>query len=182
MKTAILDRDGVINFDSKAYIKSPAEWQPIPGSLEAIARLNQEGWRVLVATNQSGVARGLYDMATLNAIHQKFHHLLARVGGHVNAIFICPHGPDEGCNCRKPKPGMFLEAIERFGLNPRTTYAIGDSLRDLEAAAQAQCQPWLVRTGNGLQTQEQPLPSGTRVVDDLASAVDQWLGRGGPSC
>lgn len=182
MNTAILDRDGVINFDSKAYIKSPDEWHPIPGSLQAIARLNQAGWRVLVATNQSGVARGLYDMATLNAIHHKFHQLLAQTGGHVNAIFICPHGPDEGCSCRKPKPGMFEAAIERFGLDPRTTYAVGDSLRDLQAAAQARCQPWLVRTGNGLQTQTQPLPAGTRIVDDLAAAVDLWLSPGASSC
>lgn len=175
MKTAILDRDGVINFDSPEYIKSPDEWLPIPGSLEAIARLNHEGWRVLVATNQSGVARGLYDMATLNAIHQKFHHLLAQAGGYVDAIFICPHGPADNCSCRKPLPGMFLSAIQRFDLTPQSTYAIGDSLRDLQAATQAQCLPWLVRTGNGLKTQEQPLPKGTQVVDDLATAVDLWL-------
>jgi len=175
VKTAILDRDGVINFDSPEYIKSPAEWRPIPGSLEAIARLHHEGWRVIIATNQSGVARGLYDMATLNAIHQKFYQLLAAAGGRVDALFICPHGPDDDCNCRKPRPGMFLNAIHRFSLDPRNTPAIGDSLRDLQAAAQAGCRPWLVRTGNGLATETQPLPEGTQVVDDLSAAVDLWL-------
>lgn len=175
MNTVILDRDGVINFDSKEYIKSPAEWQPIPGSLEAIARLNQAGWKVLVATNQSGVARGLYDMHTLNAIHHKFQRLLTRFGGHVDAIFICPHGPDDNCHCRKPKPGLFLTAIQRFEINPQHTYAIGDSLRDLQAGAAAHCHPWLVRTGNGSKTEHMDLPPGTQVSDDLAQAVDTWL-------
>lgn len=177
MKTVILDRDGVINHDSPAYIKSPSEWEPIAGSLEAIVRLNQAGWRVLVATNQSGVARGLYDMHTLNAIHQKFHQALAQLGGHVDAIFICPHGPDEGCHCRKPRPGLFLEAMQRFNLQGTTVLAVGDSLRDLQAAAQTGCQPWLVRTGNGLRTEQQKLPEDTTVVDDLATAVDLWLKR-----
>lgn len=175
MKTAILDRDGVINHDSPAYIKSPEEWEPIAGSLEAIARLNQAGWRVLVATNQSGVARGLYDMYTLNAIHQKFHRALGQLGGHVDAIFICPHGPDDGCHCRKPKPGLFLDAFKRFNLQGTTVHAVGDSLRDLQAAVQANCQPWLVRTGNGRRTEQQPLPEQTITADDLASVVDLWL-------
>lgn len=175
MNTVILDRDGVINFDSKEYIKSPAEWRPIPGSLEAIARLNQAGWRVLVATNQSGVARGFYDMHTLNAIHRKFQRLLAHAGGHVDAIFICPHGPDDNCSCRKPKPGLFITAIQRFEIIPQQTYAIGDSLRDLQAAATAGCRPWLVRTGNGLKTESMELPKGTQISNDLAQAVDTWL-------
>lgn len=175
MKTVILDRDGVINYDSPEYIKSPAEWQPIPGSLEAIARLNQAGWRVLVATNQSGVARGLYSMQTLNAIHKKFHLLLAQQGGYVDAIFICPHGPDDNCSCRKPKAGLFYSALQRFELTAERTHAVGDSLRDLEAAATAQCQPWLVRTGNGVKTEHMVLPANTQVVDNLATVVDILL-------
>lgn len=175
MKTVILDRDGVINYDSKEYIKSPQEWHPIPGSLEAIARLNQAGWRVLVATNQSGVARGLYNMHTLNAIHKKFHQLLTQAGGYVDAIFICPHGPNDQCHCRKPKPGLFYSAIKRFNLNPKQTLAIGDSLRDLEAANAAGCQPWLVLTGNGQHTKKMTLPKDTEIAANLASAVDQWL-------
>jgi len=175
VNTVILDRDGVINFDSKEYIKSPSEWQPIPGSLNAIARLNQAGWQVLVATNQSGVARGFYDMHTLNAIHHKFQRLLTQAGGHVDAIFICPHGPDDNCSCRKPKPGLFLSAIKRFEIDPKRTYAVGDSLRDLQAASEAGCRPWLVRTGNGKKTQAMDLPVGTQISDDLAQAVDTWF-------
>lgn len=176
MKLAILDRDGVINEDSPAFIKTPAEWKALPGSLEAIARLSQAGWRVVIASNQSGLARGLFDMETLNAIHAKLRIELAQLGGHVDSIFICPHGPHDQCECRKPKPGMFLDIARRYDIDLKQVPAVGDSLRDLQAAAVAGCSPWLVLTGNGLKTQQSgELPPGTRIVDNLAQAVDYWL-------
>lgn len=175
MKTAILDRDGVINYDSKDFVKSPAEWIAIPGSLEAIARLNQAGWRVVVATNQSGLARGLFDMDTLNAMHLKFRQELAAVGGHVDAIFICPHGPDDSCSCRKPLPGLFLDLMRRYDLEPQQCQTVGDSLRDLQAGATAGCQTALVLTGNGQHTQQLSLPAGTTIHADLAATVNYWL-------
>ncbi|MDD2929853.1 MAG: D-glycero-beta-D-manno-heptose 1,7-bisphosphate 7-phosphatase, partial [Sideroxydans sp.] len=131
MKLIILDRDGVINYDSDQFIKSPDEWKPIPGSLEAIARLNQEGYRVVVATNQSGIGRGLFDMPTLNAIHDKMHKSLAQVGGRIDAIFFCPHTNEADCSCRKPKSGMMLEISARYGIGLAGVPAVGDSLRDL---------------------------------------------------
>lgn len=176
MKLAILDRDGVINHDSDAYVKSPDEWVPIPGSLEAIARLSQAGWKVVVASNQSGLARGLFSTETLNAIHAKLRHELAQLGGHVDAIFVCPHGPDDGCECRKPKPGMFIDIARRYDTSLQDVPAVGDSWRDLQAAASAGCSPWLVMTGNGRKTWEHgDLPSGTQVRDTLADVVDAWL-------
>lgn len=176
MKLAIIDRDGVINHDSDAYIKSPDEWVPIPGSLEAIARLSQAGWRVVVATNQSGLARGLYSVETLNAIHAKLRYELAQVGGQVDAIFICPHGPDDGCECRKPKSGMFLDIAKRYDISMQNVPAVGDSWRDLQAAANVGCATWLVLTGNGRKTWDKgDLPSGTQVRENLAEVVDAWL-------
>lgn len=175
MKLIILDRDGVINFDSAQYIKSPAEWKPIPGSLEAIARLNQAGYRVVVATNQSGVGRGLFEMDTLNAIHEKMHQTLIAVGGRIDAIFFCPHAADAGCDCRKPKPGMFKRISECLNVNLAGVPAIGDSLRDLQAAAATGCLPLLVRTGKGEKTvADGNLPEGTRQFADLAEAVS-WV-------
>jgi D-glycero-D-manno-heptose 1,7-bisphosphate phosphatase len=176
MKLVILDRDGVINFDSAQFIKSPAEWKPIPGSLEAIARLNQSGYRVVVATNQSGVGRDLFDMDTLNAIHEKMHKALFTVGGRVDAIYYCPHAADSGCDCRKPKTGMFRRIAETLNANLAGVPAIGDSLRDLQAAASSGCQPILVRTGKGEKTRaEGNLPEGTLEFADLATAVDHIL-------
>lgn len=172
MKLIILDRDGVINFDSDQFIKSPAEWKPIPGSLEAIARLNQAGYRVVLATNQSGIGRGLFDMATLNAIHDKMHKALAQVGGRIDALFFCPHAADSKCDCRKPKPGMFEEISRRFNMDLKGVPAIGDSLRDLQAATAMGAIPILVRTGKGEKTIEAGgLPEGTLVFADLANAV-----------
>jgi len=172
MKLIILDRDGVINFDSDQFIKSPAEWKPIPGSLEAIARLNQAGYRVVLATNQSGIGRGLFDMATLNAIHDKMHKALAQVGGRIDALFFCPHAADSKCDCRKPKPGMFEEISRRFNMDLKGVPAIGDSLRDLQAATAMGAIPVLVRTGKGEKTLEAGgLPEGTLVFADLAEAV-----------
>ncbi len=172
MKLIILDRDGVINFDSDQFIKSPDEWKPIPGSLEAIARLNQAGYRVVVATNQSGIGRGLFDMPTLNAIHNKMHKSLALVGGRIDAIFFCPHTSDAECTCRKPKSGMIEEIAVRYGVSLKGVPAVGDSLRDLEAAARVEAQPYLVLTGKGAKTQAAGgLPEGTLIYPDLASVA-----------
>ena len=129
MKIIVLDRDGVINFDSDQFIKKPEEWKPIPGSLEAIARLNESGWRVIVASNQSGVGRGLFDMDTLNAINEKMTKALGQAGGRLDAIFFCPHTADSTCDCRKPKPGMFLQIAERFNADMKDVPVVGDSLR-----------------------------------------------------
>jgi D-glycero-D-manno-heptose 1,7-bisphosphate phosphatase len=177
MKLVILDRDGVINFDSDQYIKSAEEWRPIPGSLEAIARLNQAGYRVVVATNQSGVGRGLFEMDTLNAIHDKLHKALALVGGRIDAIFFCPHTNADACDCRKPKPGMFRQIAARFNADLTGVPAIGDSLRDLQAAVTVGARPILVKTGKGVKTAANPdLPPSTPVFADLAAAVRHILG------
>jgi D-glycero-D-manno-heptose 1,7-bisphosphate phosphatase len=149
MKLIILDRDGTINFDRDDYVKSPEQWQPLPGALEAIARLNQAGWHVVVATNQSGLGRGLFDATALNAMHAKMHKLLAAVGGKIDAVFYCPHTPDVGCDCRKPAPGLFTQILERYGVDAQemVVHAVGDSPRDLKAAVASDCQPHLVLTG-----------------------------------
>jgi D-glycero-D-manno-heptose 1,7-bisphosphate phosphatase len=176
MKLVILDRDGVINFDSAQFIKSPAEWKAIPGSLEAIARLNQAGFRVVVASNQSGVGRGLLDMSTLNEINGKMLKALALVGGRIDAVFYCPHANDADCECRKPKPGMLREIARRFNVDLAGVANVGDALRDLQAAAAVGAQPYLVLTGKGEKTAEAGgLPEGTVVVADLAQAVDRIL-------
>ena len=173
MKLVILDRDGVINHDSVHYIKSPAEWKPLPGSLEAIARLNQAGYRVVVATNQSGVGRGLFDMDTLNAIHEKMHRAVQGAGGRIDAIFYCPHAPDANCGCRKPKPGLFERIAACYNIDLANVYAIGDTLRDVKAAVAAGARPLLVRTG---KPESQPAdgewPAEVPLYDDLSAAVD----------
>jgi D-glycero-D-manno-heptose 1,7-bisphosphate phosphatase len=176
MKLIILDRDGVINFDSDHFIKSPAEWKPIPGSLEAIARLTQAGYRVVIASNQSGIDRGLFDMDTLNAIHEKMHHAVNAAGGRIDAIFYCPHSADSNCACRKPKPGMFERIAACFNVDLAEIYAVGDSLRDLQAAAAAGARPVLVLSGKGKGTQQkEEVPEGTLVFEDLAAVVEQLL-------
>jgi D-glycero-D-manno-heptose 1,7-bisphosphate phosphatase len=175
-KLIILDRDGVINHDSDAFIKSPAEWIPIPGSLEAIARLNQAGYRVVVATNQSGVARGFFDMMTLNAIHQKLHAAAQLVGADIDAIFFCPHAADDNCDCRKPKPGMMYEIAHRYEVSLKGVPCVGDSLRDLQAGFVAGCIPHLVLTGKGEKSQERGgLPPGTQIHANLAAFVNHLL-------
>lgn len=172
MKLIILDRDGVINHDSDAFIRSPEEWVPLPGSLDAITRLGRAGYRVVVATNQSGVARGLFDLGTLGAIHAKMHQAVAGAGGRIDAIFFCPHGPEADCTCRKPRPGMLLEILQRFRAAPAEVHAIGDSLRDLQAAHAAGCRPVLVLTGKGQRTmQAGGLPPATAVRVDLAAVA-----------
>jgi D-glycero-D-manno-heptose 1,7-bisphosphate phosphatase len=171
VKLVILDRDGVINFDSDQYIKSPAEWRPIPGSIEAIARLNQHGFRVAVATNQSGIGRGLFDMATLNAINDKMMEMVFRHGGRIDALFFCPHTAIEDCACRKPRTGMLEEIAARFHTELKGVPCVGDSLKDLQAASAVGAQPVLVLTGKGKQTREEAgLPPKTLVFDDLAAA------------
>jgi D-glycero-D-manno-heptose 1,7-bisphosphate phosphatase len=172
MKLVILDRDGVINHDSDKYIKNPQEWRPIPGSLEAIARLNQAGYHVVLATNQSGVGRGLFEVSTLNAIHDKMHRALSQIGGRIDAIFFCPHGADADCRCRKPRPGLLEEIARRFNVDLTGVPTIGDSLRDLHAAAAIGAAPILVLTGKGLKTRDEGgLPEGTQIFQDLGAAV-----------
>jgi D-glycero-D-manno-heptose 1,7-bisphosphate phosphatase len=176
MKLIILDRDGVINFDSDRFIKSPDEWKPIPGSLEAVARLNQAGYRVVIATNQSGIGRGLFDMAALNAIHDKLYRALAQVGGRIDALFYCPHAADLNCPCRKPRPGMLEEIARRFNTDLAGVPVIGDAMRDLEAAVAVGAQPVLVLTGKGQRTQEAGgLPEGTLIFKDLAEVARQVI-------
>ncbi len=172
MKLVILDRDGVINQDSDQFIKTPEEWKPIPGSLEAIAKLNHAGYRVVVASNQSGIGRGLFDMATLNAINEKMYKALGQLGGRIDALFYCPHPAEANCACRKPKPGMFHDIARRFNTSLLEVVSVGDSLRDMEAAAVAGAQPILVLTGKGRKTQSVGgLPPYTKVHEDLAAAV-----------
>lgn len=176
LRLVLLDRDGVINHDSPAYIKSPAEWLPVEGSLEAIARMTQAGLKVAVVTNQAGVARGKFDLATLMAIHARMHHAVDEVDGRIDAVFFCPHHPDAGCGCRKPAPGMLLEALARFDTEPQDALLVGDSLRDLEAAAAAGVPAVLVRTGNGAALEASgKLPDGVAVHDDLAAVADALL-------
>ncbi|GAA5180835.1 D-glycero-beta-D-manno-heptose 1,7-bisphosphate 7-phosphatase [Niveibacterium umoris] len=176
MKLVILDRDGVINFDSAQFIKSPEEWRPIPGSLEAIARFNEAGWRVVVASNQSGVGRGLFDMDTLNAIHEKMTKLLALAGGRIDAIFFCPHPADSTCDCRKPRAGMLREIASRFNVDLTSVPTVGDSLRDLLAGQEVGCELFLVLTGKGERTAAAPgVPEGTRIFPDLAAVADALI-------
>ena len=167
----VLDRDGVINKDSREFVKSPAEWLPLPGSIEAIAKLSRAGYTVAVASTQSGLARGLFDRAALRAMHRKLRRLVAAEGGKVDRIVVCPHGPDDGCDCRKPMPGLLTRLARHFGTSLDDVQVVGDSLRDLQAAASAGAQPVLVRTGNGEKTLRE-LPDELRhvpVYRDLAA-------------
>ncbi|HET8808225.1 MAG TPA: D-glycero-beta-D-manno-heptose 1,7-bisphosphate 7-phosphatase [Methylophaga sp.] len=175
MSLIILDRDGVINHDSEEFIKSPAEWEPIDGSLEAIARLNYSGFRVVVITNQSGIARGLLSVEMLNRIHSKMRRMLSQVGGRIEAIMFCPHGPDDNCSCRKPLPASFNDLAHRLRIGLEHVPAVGDSLRDIEAAQAAGARPILVRTGKGAATEAAGVPEGVPVYDDLAAVADALL-------
>lgn len=176
MKLIILDRDGVINQDSDDYIKSTDEWQAIPGSLEAIARLTHNGYRIVVASNQSGLARGKLTIETLNAIHHKMHDQISRYGGVIEAVFFCPHGPDDGCSCRKPEPGLYNEIARRLHVSLEGVISIGDKLSDVEAARTAGASPVLVKTGKGQSiVDNNELPDDVPVYDDLAAAVDELI-------
>lgn len=181
MKLVILDRDGTINEDSSEFIKSEAEWKPLPGALEAIAKLNHAGWHVVVASNQSGLGRGLFDVAALNVMHAKMHKLLALAGGRIEAVFYCPHAPDQTCRCRKPLPGLFEQIGERYGVSPKGVPTVGDSARDLVAGAVVGCEPHLVLTGKGEALRGQPLPdhfpAGTRVHENLLAFADYLVAR-----
>ena len=173
----VLDRDGVLNRDSRNFVKSADEWLPLPGAPEAVARLSQAGFTVAVATNQSGLARGLFDRRALAAMHRKLRRLVEREGGRVDRIVVCPHGPDDGCRCRKPRPGLLERLAAYYRINLEGVPVVGDSLRDLQAAAAVGARPILVRTGNGRRTESAlPLELGSvEVFDDLAEAVDSLL-------
>lgn len=178
MAIIVLDRDGVINFDSDEYIKTVDEWRPIPGAIEAMATLSQAGHTLFVATNQSGIGRGYYSTSTLDAMHKKLESLLREQGGELAGIYYCPHHPDDGCHCRKPLPGMLDDIKTQHGLSLENSFFVGDSLRDLEAGLARGCQPILVKTGKGLQTIDAGLPnalSHTLVFADLAEFADHLL-------
>ena len=179
MKLVIVDRDGTICVEREGYIQTPDDWEPLPGALDAIARINQAGYHVVIAANLPGLGRGLFDMAALNAIQAKMNKQLAAVGGRVEAIFYCPHAPDEGCTCRKPLPGLFQQIGERYKVDLRNIHAVGDSVRDVQAAAAAGCIPHLVLTGKGAPVQTDPLPPefppGTRVHAYLAAFATAFV-------
>lgn len=179
LKLVILDRDGTINADSAEYIKTAEEWRPVPGALEAIARLNHAGWHVVVASNQSGLGRGLFEVSELNDIHTKMHQQLAEVGGRIDAVFYCPHAPDDACHCRKPASGLFEQIGERYGINLKGVPTVGDSVRDLVAGAAVGCMPHLVLTGKGEVYKDCSLPDTfppeTQVHADLPAFVEYLL-------
>lgn len=175
MKLLILDRDGVINHDSDDYIKCLEEWIPIESSIGAIARLSEAGWTVAVATNQSGIGRGYYGVDALDAMHQRLQTLVAEQGGELGLIVYCPHGPNEDCDCRKPKPGMLKQIAQHYNADLAGIWFVGDSSGDLEAAKAVDCQPVLVKTGKGQRTLAKGLPTGTLVFDDLAAVAAQLL-------
>ncbi len=175
MKAVILDRDGVINRDSEHYIRRLEEWQPLPGSIDAIARLSRAGWLVAVCTNQSGIARGYFTAETLDAMHARLRELVERAGGRVDGIFVCPHGPDDGCDCRKPRPGLLQQAARTLEFALPGVPVIGDAGRDLAAARAVGARPVLVLTGKGQQTLAEGDVVEAEVYDDLATAVDALL-------
>ena len=178
MKLVIVDRDGTLCVEREGYIQSPDEWEALPGALDAIARLNHAGYHVVIAANLPGLGRGLFDTATLNAIHARMNKQLAAVGGRVEAIFYCPHTPDDGCTCREPLPGLFQQIGERYKVDLRQVHAVGDSVRDAQAAAAAGCIPHLVRTGKGappVGALPPDYPPGTRVHDDLAAFATAFI-------
>lgn len=180
MKLLVLDRDGVINEDSPDYIKSPEEWQALPGSLEAISDLYRAGWNIVVASNQSAVGRGMITVEILNRIHAKMHRAVANAGGHIDAVFFCPHEPDDGCDCRKPKPGLLHEISRRYHVQPMQLIMVGDSKRDLESVAALDGLPILVRTGKGTDTETRGgLPANTLVFNNLAAVAAFLLAREG---
>jgi len=172
IKLIALDRDGVINYDSPDYVKSPEEWRAIPGSLEAITKLNQHGYKVVIATNQSGVARGYFDLDTLDKIHQKMLGQLKEVGGKIDAIFFCPHEPDDNCEYRKPKPGLLLQAADQFNIKPQEILMIGDSMRDILAAKNCGAKAIFIKTDHKMDSllaaQKEEVP----IYNSLAEAVN----------
>jgi D-glycero-D-manno-heptose 1,7-bisphosphate phosphatase len=180
MKLIILDRDGTINVDRDDFVKSAGEWLPLPGALEAIAKLNQAGYTITLATNQSGLGRGMYGIAELNAMHSKMQRLLKEVGGRVDSIFFCPHDPTSSeqiaapCTCRKPLPGLFEQIRDRYGVDMKQVPTVGDTLRDMQAGIAAGCPTHLVRTGKSEKTLPAGLPAGTLIYTDLMAFAD-WI-------
>lgn len=183
LRLVILGRDGILNIYRDDHVASPDEWLPVPGAMEAVARLNHAGWHTVVATNQSGIGRGMIDMASVNAVHQRMMQCLAAVGGRLDAVFFCPHTPEDDCDCRKPKPGLMRQIALRYGIDLRTVPMVSDTLRDLQAARSAGCEPHLVRTGRAAELTDaqvvemvQQVPS-TEVHDCLSDFVDFILER-----
>lgn len=175
MKLIVLDRDGVINYDSDDYIKTVDEWIALPGALDAIARLSRAGWTVAVATNQSGLARGYYSVPTLESMHQVLRDEVQQRGGHLGLIAYCPHGPDDGCNCRKPLPGLLVQIAEHYQTKLDDVWFVGDSLRDLQAAVAVNAQPVLVCSGKGEQARLNPVPDNTLIFADMSAVADYLL-------
>ncbi len=181
VKLIILGRDGVLNRYREDHVKEAQEWEPLPGALEAVARLNHAGWHAVVATNQAGIGRGLIDMASLNAVHQAMIRRLAEAGGRLDAVFFCPHTPEEQCDCRKPLPGMMQQIAQRYGIELAGVPMVCDNLRDLKAAVAAGCQPHLVRTGRAAALDEEQLRAllqqapGTRVHRDLPALAESLM-------
>ncbi len=179
MKLVIVDRDGTVCVEREGYIQTPDEWEPLPGALDAIARLNHAGFHVVVAANMPGLGRGLFDMAALNAIHTKMAKQLGALGARIEAVFFCPHAPDDGCTCRKPAPGLFHKIGERYKVDLKLVHAVGNSLADVQAAQAAGCVPHLVLTGRHAPAADQPLPpaypAATRVHADLAAFATAFI-------
>jgi D-glycero-D-manno-heptose 1,7-bisphosphate phosphatase len=181
VKLVIFGRDGILNLYRDDHVKAPQEWRPIPGALEAVARLNDAGWHAVVATNQAGIGRGMIDMASVNAVHAHMIQLAQKAGGRIDAVFFCPHTPDDGCDCRKPLPGMMLEVGRRYGVELRDVPLVADTLRDLQAAQAAGCQPHLVLSGRSAHLDEAQLQDilrqvpTTRVHRDLGAFADHVL-------
>ena len=181
-KLVITGRDGILNVFRSDHVKAPEEWQPIPGALEAVARLNHAGWHVVVATNQSGIGRGMIDMTSVNAVHQHMMKLLAEKGGRIDAVFFCPHAATEQCECRKPAPGLMHDIGERYGVELHTVPMVCDTLRDLEAAKAAGCQPHLVRSGRAAEADDATIAAwlqavpGTAVHADLSAFAEHITG------
>lgn len=176
-KIIILDRDGIINYDSHDYIKSPDEWHAIPGSLEAIGQLNRAGFHVIIATNQSGIGRGYYDVAMLDSIHEKMFAELAAVGGHIDEIFFCPHLPADNCECRKPKPGLLLQIQKKYGVDLRDVFFIGDKLTDIQAAKACHCKPLLVFSLLEKTSESHPELINVPHFSNLSDAVEYVIGK-----
>ena len=184
VKLVILGRDGILNDFRDDHVKAPEEWYQIPGALEAVSRLNHAGWHVVVATNQSGIGRGMIDMAQVNAVHAHMLKLLAAVGGRIDAVFFCPHTPEDQCDCRKPLPGLMRDIGKRYGMDLKHVPLVGDTLRDLQAAHAAGCEPHLVRSGRAASLDAAALDQmasqvpGTRVHDSLGDFAEYLLARG----
>lgn len=177
LKLVVIDRDGTLNREPEDYLRGPDDWEPLPGALEAVARLNEAGWRVVIASNQSGLGRGLFDVATLNAVHARMHKAVAQAGGRIDAVFFCPHAPEDECDCRKPAPGLFLQIAERYGIAPAQLVAVGDSVRDARAGVAAGCDTHLVLTGQSVSGRPTDLPSGVSTHADLLAFADALIGR-----